>query len=82
VDFDQMAWIYDADRNNDVTASHVQLMIQDLERLGLLWSEQRKDEDVSISPESTKRFQVSSFETVYYFSDYGVRFVQAVTPKA
>jgi hypothetical protein len=80
-DFDKMAWIYDPSRNDDVTASHVHLMIQDLERLALLWSEQGKEEDVSISPESTEQFQVSSFETVYYFSDYGVRFVQAVTPK-
>jgi hypothetical protein len=76
--FDEMVSVYDPSADKSAE-KRVHLLIQDLERLGLIYRE-RQDDDRVPTP-VIGNFVASGFHTVYYFSDYGLRFIKAVTPK-
>ncbi len=77
--FDDMATVCfpGADRRAE---NRGHLLIQDLERLGLIYREREDDDNVPTPITWGFIPSVSGFHTVYHLSDYGLRFVQAVTP--
>jgi hypothetical protein len=78
--FDDVARVYFPGTDGRAE-NRVHLLIQDLERLGLIYREREDDDNVPSPFIGGFIPSVSGFHTVYYFSDYGLRFVQAVTPK-
>ncbi len=76
--FDEMVGIYNSQGDNG-GLSRVHLLLHDLVRLGLIWRE-REDDTYPMPIIGNHAINVSGFQMVYYFSDFGLRFVQALTP--
>ncbi len=95
-EFESLTRIYDpewqqlffADRERyNMQIDHVRLLVQDLERLGLLVAEQRVKEvkknirRLDELPSLLEKLGQQKLDSVYHISHYGKNFINAVTPK-